>query len=64
MCGNCRSHVVRRITHEFDRMRSGDVFHHNFQIRKTLDQRHQDTLDKYRFAVEHIDIAAGDFTMH
>ena len=56
--------IVVRVQHKIDRIGGGDVLEHDFEPGEAITQGQQHLVDKAFFALEHIHVVAGDFTMH
>ncbi len=61
--GNRRAERAAFLEHVADRFLGRDVLEHDLQLRKIAPHRNQHLVDEYSFAIEHIDLRAGDFAV-
>ena len=61
--GNCCGDVLAGIGDEFGGICGGNVLQNDFQRRKGGDNTFEVALNKFRFAVEDVDIGISDFAM-
>src|SRR3954452_13765096 len=57
-------HIIRCAQNKLDRVCGRNVFHHDSQCRKLLNERHHRFFDEGFFTVKYVNSRVGDFPVH